>query len=52
MTEIGLGLHYAIGPQSTVNLDWLYHHFSNADISPRNPGLNSSLCLIGVSCLY
>ena len=52
MTEIGLGLHYAIGPQSTVNLEWRYHHFSNADISPRNAGLNSSLCLIGVSFLY
>ncbi len=52
MTENGLGLHYAIGAQSTVNLDWRYHYFSNADIPPRNPGLNGSLCLIGVLFLY
>lgn len=52
MTEVGLGLHYTVGTRSTLNLEWRYHHFSNADIAPPNPSLNSSLFLIGFSVLY
>ncbi len=52
LTQIGLGIQYAFSPRATLSLGWRYHHFSNADISPPNPSLNSSLFLLGFSYLY
>jgi len=50
--QTGIGLHYALSERETLNLEWRYHHFSNGDIVPPNPSLNTSLFLIGFSVLY
>ncbi len=50
--QIGIGLHYAVSEHGTLNLEWRFHHFSNGDISPPNPSLNTSLFLLGFSVLY
>ena len=52
MPEGGVGLHYAITPRSLLGVEWRFQHFSNADISPPNPGLNMSLFLLGYSVVY
>ncbi len=52
LTQIGLGFQYAISPRAALSLAWRYHHFSNADISPPNPSLNSSLFFVGFSYFY
>jgi len=33
-------------------VEWRFQHFSNANISPPNPGLNLSLFLISFSFVY
>jgi opacity protein-like surface antigen len=50
--QIGVGLQYAISDRHAVSFQWLYHHLSNADTSSHNPGLNTSLFLLGFSTLY
>ncbi len=50
--QAGLGLHYTLGQHSTLNFEWRYQHFSNGNISPPNPSLNSSSILMGFSFLY
>jgi opacity protein-like surface antigen len=52
MPEGGLGLQYAITPRALLGVEWRFQHFSNADISPPNPGLNISLFLLGFSVVY
>jgi opacity protein-like surface antigen len=52
MLEGGLGLQYALTPRSLLGVEWRFQHFSNADISPSNPGLNLSVFLIGFSFVY
>jgi opacity protein-like surface antigen len=52
LLEGGLGLQYALTPRSLLGVEWRLQHFSNADISERNDGLNMSLFLLGYSFLY
>jgi opacity protein-like surface antigen len=52
MPEGGLGLQYALTPRVLLGVEWRFQHFSNADISPPNPGLNISLFLLGFSVVY
>lgn len=52
MLEGGLGLQYALTPRWLLGVEWRLQHFSNADISPSNAGLNLSLFLVGVSVIY
>ncbi len=52
MPEGGLGLQYALTPRALLGVEWRFQHFSNADISPPNPGLNMSLFLLGFSVVY
>ncbi len=47
--EAGVGIHYLLGERAALTAEWRYHHFSNGDIQPPNPGLNSSLFLVGIS---
>jgi len=50
--QAGVGVQYALSGRATVNLAWLYHHLSNADIYSRNVGLNTGLFLLGFSWFY
>lgn len=50
--ETGVGLQYTISDRYALSFEWLYHHLSNADIYVSNPGLNTSLFLLGFSILY
>ncbi len=53
MPTAGIGLQYAVGQRTTLDVKWRYHHFSNADISPaRNPGIDTSSFLIGFTYQY
>ncbi len=52
MPEGGLGLQYALTPRALLGVEWRFQHFSNADISPPDPGLNMSLFLLGFSVVY
>ena len=52
MAEGGAGLQYAVTPRSLIGAEWRYQHFSNADISPPNPGLNMSVFLASYSYLF
>jgi opacity protein-like surface antigen len=52
MLEGGPGLQYALTPRWLLGVEWRLQHFSNADISPSNAGLNLSLFLVGVSVIY
>ncbi|KAF0218894.1 MAG: hypothetical protein FD174_2677 [Geobacteraceae bacterium] len=45
----GTGVHYFIGKNTALNLEYRYHHVSNADTAEPNEPLNSSKVLIGVS---
>jgi opacity protein-like surface antigen len=47
--EAGAGVHYLLGDRTALTAEWRFHHFSNGDLQPPNPSLNSSLFLIGVS---
>ena len=47
--QAGVGVQYALSERGTVNLAWLYHHLSNADLYSRNVGLNTGLFLLGIS---
>ncbi len=50
--QTGVGLQYAISDRHALSFQWLYHHLSNADTSTHNPGLNTSLFLLGFSTVY
>lgn len=45
----GTGVQYFIGKNSALNLEYRYHHVSNAGTAEPNEPLNSSKFLIGVS---
>jgi lipid A 3-O-deacylase len=50
--QAGVGFHYALSQHSTLNFEYRFHHFSNGDISPPNPSLNTNSFFIGFSRLY
>ena len=52
LPEGGLGLQYALSPRALLGLEWRFQHFSNANISPPNPGLIVSLFLLGFPVVY
>jgi lipid A 3-O-deacylase len=45
----GLGIHYFVSERTALTAEWRLHHISNAGIHERNPGINSSLVLFGVT---
>jgi len=50
--QAGTGLQYFIDKKTALNLEYRYHHISNADTAKPNEPLNSSKILIGVSVYY
>src|SRR5919109_989318 len=47
--QAGLGIHYFVSERTALTGEWRYHHISNAGIHDKNPGINSSLVLFGVT---
>lgn len=45
----GTGVQYPISKNSALNLEYRYHHISNADTATPNEPLNSSKILMGIS---
>ncbi len=47
--QAGLGLHYFVTSDLSVDLGWRFHHMSNANSKFPNNSINASLLLFGVS---
>jgi opacity protein-like surface antigen len=45
----GLGLHYFVGNNRSINVNYRLHHMSNAGTADPNEPLNSSRILIGIT---
>ncbi|WP_300741069.1 acyloxyacyl hydrolase [Trichlorobacter sp.] len=48
----GTGMQIPLGQATMLNLEYRYHHISNAGTATPNEPLNSSKILVGVSWLY
>lgn len=48
----GTGVQYFIDRKSALNLEYRYHHISNADTANPNEPINSSKILLGMSFYY
>ena len=48
----GLGVSIFIKERASLNLEYRLHHVSDAGITARNPGLDSSIFLVGFSIFY
>ena len=48
----GTGLQYPIGDATMLNLEYRYHHISNAGTANPNEPLNSNKLLLGISVYY
>lgn len=51
MPQIGAGLRRMLGDDLAVDLEYRFHHLSNAGLSESNPGINSHMALVVVSWL-
>lgn len=45
----GAGIQYFLGKKTAVELEYRYHHISNAGLDRRNAPINSGKVLVGVS---
>ena len=50
--QAALGLRYLINDKWAICIEGAYRHISNADLAPRNIGLNSVGGFAGVSYFY
>ncbi len=48
----GTGIQYPIGDTAMLNLEYRYHHISNAGTAEPNEPINSNKLLLGVSVYY
>ena len=52
MPQLGVGLRYMLTEGSSLELEWRYHHISNAGTHPPNHGINTNLLSIGTSIFF
>lgn len=50
--QAGIGLHYLLKENWSIDFEGVYHHISNAGLARRNVGLNSFGGLIGVTYFF
>jgi hypothetical protein len=50
--NLSAGARYFVRPNWSVNLEYRYQHISNADLSPRNLGVNAEGPMLSVSCFF
>jgi lipid A 3-O-deacylase len=47
--QIAPGIRYWLSKQAALSLEYRFHHISDANTTPHNPGLNSDFILLGFS---
>lgn len=47
--QLGISVHYAIGPQSALSIGYVFSHNSNAGLRMPNLGINASILSLGIS---
>jgi hypothetical protein len=47
-----VGFHYLINPHLSLDAEFSYQHISNADLAPRNGGVNNIGGQIGLTCYF
>lgn len=45
----GVGVRYQVSPRVALSLEYRYFHYSDAEITRRNPGLNGNMVVVGFS---
>ncbi len=50
--QLGVGLRYMLGRRASIELEWRYHHISNANSHPPNHGINTNLFSLGSSVFF
>ena len=50
--QLGVGLRYMLTEGSSLELEWRYHHISNAGTHPPNHGINTNSLSIGTSIFF
>jgi len=50
--QIGVGLRYMLTQGASLDLEWRYHHISNASTHPPNRGINTNLLTLGASIFF
>lgn len=50
--QAGLGVHYFLTKNMSVDLGWRFHHMSNANTEYPNNSINASLLLLGFSWYF
>jgi hypothetical protein len=50
--QAGLGVHYFAQNNLSIDLDWRFHHMSNANLEMPNNSINASLLLLGFSWYF
>ena len=49
MAESGAGLRLFLTKRTALMVGYHFHHLSNADRGPKNPGINSNMLYVGAS---
>ena len=49
--SVGAGLQFFLRPNRTLSVGLRYHHLSNAETAPLNPGIDSKVFYAGISVL-
>ena len=50
--QVGIGLRHMLTEGSSLELEWRYHHISNAGTHPPNHGINTNMLLLGTSIFF
>jgi opacity protein-like surface antigen len=50
--DLALGARYFIAPRWAVNLEYRFQHISNANLGPKNVGINAQGPILGVSWFF
>ncbi|MCP4666767.1 MAG: acyloxyacyl hydrolase [Deltaproteobacteria bacterium] len=50
--QVGLGFHYLISKNWSIDGEAMFHHISNAGLAERNVGTNALGAFVGVTCYF
>ena len=50
--DLGLGVRYFVSRNLSLSLEYRYQHISNADLGPKNLGINAGGPILGVSYFF
>jgi hypothetical protein len=52
LLRVDLGVHYPLGPKWSIDAEFNFVHISNADLAPRNAGVNALGASIGLTYFF